>query len=159
MAASLIKFLTVSTLLCAGSPVLALESLPDPTKPAVDIPYESEVGKKDESAAVVMPKKEGLQSIIISPQHRAAVINGEIVVLGGKVGDATLVEVNKKSVVLQGAQGKRVMELFPGVHLSKAENEFPAGDKSPPKQSKQVTKPVSGYKNSKSSKPVQAEQD
>jgi MSHA biogenesis protein MshK len=139
--------------------VLALESLPDPTKPAVDIPYESEAGKRDESAVVLVPKKEGLQSIIISPRHRAAVINGEIVVLGGKIGDATLVEVNNKSVVLQGAQGKRVMELFPGVHLSKAENEFQAGDKSQPKEGKQVTKPVAGYKNSKSSKPVHAEHD
>jgi MSHA biogenesis protein MshK len=138
---------------------MALESLPDPTKPAVDIPYESEVGKKDESAAVLVPKKVGLQSIIISPQHRAAVINGEMVVLGGKIGDATLVEVNKKSVVLQGAQGRRVMELFPGVHLSQAEKESPADDKSLPKQSKQVIKPGAGYKNGKSSKPVHAEQD
>jgi MSHA biogenesis protein MshK len=159
MAASLNKFLTVATLLCVGAPALALESLPDPTKPAVDIPYESEVGKPAESAVVLVPKKEGLQSIIISPQHRAAVINGEMIELGGKIGDATLVEVNKKSVVLQGAQGKRVMELFPGVHLSKAEGEFPAGDKSPPKLSKQVIKPKAAYKNSKSSKPVHTEQD
>jgi MSHA biogenesis protein MshK len=158
MAASLIKLLAAGILVCAAMPVRALESLPDPTKPAVDITYESEVGKTGEAAALV-PKKEGLQSIIISPQHRAAVINGEMVVLGGKIGDATLVEVNPKSVVLQGAQGKRVMELFPGVHLSKAENEFPAGDKLPPKQGKHETRPEAGHKNSKSSKPVRSEHD
>jgi hypothetical protein len=43
--------------------------------------------------------------------------------LGGKVGDATLVEVRESSVVLQNTQGRHVMELFPGVHLNKAELE------------------------------------
>ncbi len=159
MASSLIKLLLAGALLNAATPVLAVESLPDPTKPAVDIPYESEAGKPAESVAVLVPKKEGLQSIIISPQHRAAVINGEMILLGGKIGDATLVEVNKKSVVLQGAQGKRVMELFPGVHISKAEDEFPAGNKSLLKQYKQVIKPEADYKRRKSSKPVHTEQD
>jgi MSHA biogenesis protein MshK len=122
MAASVNKlFLVGAGLLCAALPVQAFESLPDPTKPAVEIPYASETGLDVAASAVSAPKKEGLQSIIISPRHRAAIINGETVALGGKIGDATLVEVRENSVVLQSAQGKRVMELFPGVHLSKTE--------------------------------------
>jgi len=158
MVASLDKLLVVGVLICAVSPALALEPLPDPTKPAVELPYESEAGKAGE-ATVPAPKKEGLQSIIISPQHRAAVINGETIELGGKIGDATLVEINEKSVTLEGAQGKRVMEIFPGVYLSKVEKKLPNVDKPQPKKSKQVIKPEAGYKNKKTSAPVHTEQD
>jgi MSHA biogenesis protein MshK len=159
MAASLNKFLTLIALLCAGTSVFAAESLPDPTKPAVDIPDETEAGKGGGAAVAPVPKKEGLQSIIIARHHRAAVINGEMIVLGGKIGDATLVEVSEKSVILEGSQGKRVLELFPGVHLSKAEKELPASDNSPSKKGKRVIKPEVGYKNNKSSGPVHAEQN
>ena len=62
-----------------------------------------------------------MQSIIISPQYRAAIINGETVSLGGKYGDSRLVEVRENSVVLQNAQGRRVMELFPKVSIKKNE--------------------------------------
>ena len=37
--------------------------------------------------------------------------------LGGKYGNAKLVEVNERGVVLLGKQGKQVMSLFPGVQL------------------------------------------
>src|SRR5450631_1346791 len=132
MVASLKKILFAVGLLYASAPVFAFEALPDPTKPAVDIPYETDPNKVGGSEALPVPKKEGLQSIIISPQHRAAVINGETVVLGKKIGDATLVEVRENSVVLQGPQGRRVMELFPGVHLNNSEVTAQEKEKAPP---------------------------
>ena len=118
MAASIKKYIIAAGLLCGVTPVFAFESLPDPTKPAVDIPYESETGKAGVGDEIPIAKKEGLQSIIISSRRRAAVINGVTVALGEKIGDATLVEVRENSVVLQESQGKRVMELYPGVHMS-----------------------------------------
>ena len=121
MVASLKRFFFATGLLCFVIPVFAYESLPDPTKPAVEIPYEVETGKAGVGEDKPVVKKEGLQSIIISPKYRVAVINGVTVALGEKIGDATLVEVREGSVVLQGPQGKRVMELFPGVHLNNAE--------------------------------------
>ncbi len=90
------------------------EGLPDPTRPAIDL---------GGGGAGVAPQVEaaprGLQSILIAPGHRAAIINGQAVTLGDKVGDARLVEVHESSVVLQGPHGRRVMELFPGVNMKK----------------------------------------
>lgn len=102
-------------LLCASLNVAA-ELLPDPTRPSIDL--------NAGSASEVVPTEDvahGLQSIIISPQYRAAIINGETVSLGGKSGDSRLVEVRESSVVLQNAQGRRVLELFPKVNIRKNE--------------------------------------
>jgi hypothetical protein len=57
----------------------------------------------------------GLLSVIISPERCAAIIDGKMVVLGEKHGNATLVEISAHGVVLQGEHGRRSMELFPGV--------------------------------------------
>ncbi len=108
-------------LLCATEIALA-ENLPDPTRPAIDLGGGAGAGGGRASAAApVEAVPQGLQSIIISPQYRAAIINGETVRLGGKVGNSTLVEVRENSVVLQNGQGRRVLELFPKVGIKKNE--------------------------------------
>jgi len=101
-----------AALLC-GLQVAGAESLPDPTRPSIDL-YGN-----DADVVPVDAVQQGLQSIIISPHHRAAIISGETVSLGDKFGDAKLVEVRESSVVLQSAQGRRVMELFPKVSIKK----------------------------------------
>ena len=153
MAASLNRFLLAGGLLCVGSPAhaIGIELLSDPTRPAIGIPSAAEAGT-GAGNATQPSMKEGLQSVIISPQHRAAVINGITVELGGKVGDATLVEVRESSVVLQGAQGKRVMELCRGVRLRKVEKALPKEDK------RVVLKKKKETKNIKASGPVSPEQ-
>jgi hypothetical protein len=98
-------------------PIAAGETLPDPTHPSIDL-NSSGSG----SAPDLLPDEtatRGLQSIIISPLYRAAIINGETVTVGGTTGDSRLVEVRENSVVLQNAQGRRVLELFPKVSLKK----------------------------------------
>ena len=95
------------------------ETLPDPTRPAIDLNSTCASGVGEASPAESVPR--GLQSVIISPQYRAAIINGETVKLGGKSGDAMLVEVRENSVVLQNAHGRRVLELFPKVNIKKNE--------------------------------------
>lgn len=115
MAASMMRVLMAGSVLCAAVPAQALESLPDPTLPAREIYAPG--ARSSAHAAAAMPEE--LKSIVISPRRRAALINGVTVELGGKIGDATLVEVHDSSVVLLGPQGKRVLELFPGVRLSK----------------------------------------
>jgi len=61
----------------------------------------------------------GLQTIILGrdgQQRPAALINGEVVRLGGKVGDSRLVQVNADHVVLLGASGEReTLHLTPAV--------------------------------------------
>jgi len=104
------------------------EELPDPTRPPASI-----AAPVAASSVEAAPAPAGLQSIIISKTRRAAIIDGETVELGGKHGDAKLVEVNEGSVILQGAQGRQVMTLFPDVKITgkqetKIKPQLPAGE-------------------------------
>lgn len=89
------------------------EVLLDPTRPpaALMAPVDAVV--------VEPPKPAGLQSVIVSKERSAAIIDGQTVELGGKYGDVRLIEVSDTGVILQGARGKQVMTLFPGVSISK----------------------------------------
>lgn len=96
-------------LLMVAMRVGAEEILPDPTRPALDL-------NGGGAAVVTEPQRnEGLQSVYISPKQRLAIINGKQFELGDKVGNAKLVEINEHGVVLQGSEGRRVMEVFPAI--------------------------------------------
>lgn len=96
------------------------EELPDPTRPSASLV--APVAASADGAAANQPA--GLQAIIISKARRAAIIDGETVELGGKHGDAKLVEVHEGGVVLKGAQGRKVLTLFPDIKwVSKKEAE------------------------------------
>ncbi len=115
-------------LICLAAAVLfsahaTAEELPDPTRPPVSL-AQPDVAPAD--GAAVQPL--GLQSIIISRNRRAAIIGSETVELGGKYGDAKLIEVNEGSIVLRSTQGLRVMTLFPDVKMTM--DRAPAGRKS-----------------------------
>ena len=109
-------------LLCMLSTVSSAQSLPDPTRPPAEISNTSPVTDGKTISSV----NSGLQSIIIAPNHRAAIINGKTVLLGEKYGNAKLVEVTERGVVLLGKQGKQVMSLFPGVKLKMKGGATPA---------------------------------
>ncbi|MDP4027641.1 MAG: hypothetical protein Q8P42_01530 [Gallionella sp.] len=94
---------------------LEAEELTDPTRPPASI-----TAPVPASGVEAAPAPAGLQSIIISKNRRAAIIDGETVELGGKHADAKLIEVNEGGVVLRGAQGRQVMSLFPGVKMTTA---------------------------------------
>jgi len=118
MAANLTERLTVSCfvdLLGAASLSVWAEVLIDPTRQ----PAELSVLPMSEVRANALPKSIKLQSIIISPERRAAIINGQTLTVGDPVDDETLVEVNEGSVVLQGKQGRKMLALFPGVEIRK----------------------------------------
>lgn len=99
--------------------IATAEPLPDPTRPAIDLNSSGAGSASDVAPDEAVPR--GLQSVIISPQYRAAIINGETVRLGGEYGNSRLVEVRENSVVLQNRQGQRVLELFPKVNMKKIE--------------------------------------
>ncbi len=115
MAADL-KMLLASLLLGVSQNATA-ETLPDPTRPAISLYSSGASGAVARRSTV----KRGLQSVIISSQYRAAIIDGKTVRLGDKYGNSKLVEVRENSVVLQNAQGRRVLELFPKVNIRKIE--------------------------------------
>jgi hypothetical protein len=60
-----------------------------------------------------------LHTIIISDTRRAAIIDGKTVELGGEHGGAKLIEVNEGSVVMQRAQSRQVLALFPDVKITR----------------------------------------
>ncbi|HZR02681.1 MAG TPA: hypothetical protein VFA81_05875 [Burkholderiales bacterium] len=82
-------------------------SLSDPTRPAV-------------RPSVSIAKLPGLpapqwvlQSVLLSPSARSAIINGVLVPLGGRIGAAQLVEVHEDEAVLQVEGHRRSLRLFP----------------------------------------------
>jgi MSHA biogenesis protein MshK len=56
-----------------------------------------------------------LQSVLLSPGRKMAVINGVAVPLGGMVGEARLVKITETEAVLKTGSETEVLKLFPGV--------------------------------------------
>jgi hypothetical protein len=107
-------------LISALTPLYA-EDLPDPTRPPASIfalAGGAGVGTKREATE---NQSSGLHSIIISETRRAAIIDGKTVELGGSHGDAKLIEVNEGGVVLQHANSRQVLTLFPDVKITRKE--------------------------------------
>lgn len=109
-----------SLLILILSPLYA-EDLPDPTRPpaSIFVPA-SGTGAGGEREATVNHSS-GLHLVIISKTRRAAIIDGQTVELGGEHGGARLIEVNEGDVVLQQAQSRQVLTLFPGVKITRKE--------------------------------------
>jgi hypothetical protein len=80
----------------------------DPTKPAAGF-YAGEPEAAGESGGMV------LQSVMISSAGRAAIINGAVVKLGQKYGDAVLTRVAENEVVLKSGDIIHVLKMYPGV--------------------------------------------
>lgn len=102
----------VCMLVSASFPAHA-ENLPDPTRPPASIFAPAAEGNAGENLS------SGLHTIIISDSRRAAIIDGQTVELGGEHRGARLVEVNEGGVVLQRAQARQVLTLFPGVKINR----------------------------------------
>lgn len=96
-------------------------ALSDPTRPPQAI-VEPVTTASPESAA----PPSGLQTVILGKGHKPrAVINGVMVELGGKVGDATLVRLNETEAVLQGPAGREILYLTPGVEKTDSVRQKP----------------------------------
>lgn len=103
------------------SVVCFAEEFQDPTRPPVEIGALPSGRPAIPVGQSVAQESNGLQTIIISPGRRAAIIYGHEVELGGKLGNATLVDVNESGVVLESGRSgrnRRVLPLFPGVQMN-----------------------------------------
>jgi len=94
--------------LAAASAVRA-QVVTDPTRPPAgfDTPAPEAAGEAGGGMR--------LQSVMISPTHRSAIISGVTVALGEKFGDAVLIKVTETAVVLRSGNENRVLKLYPGV--------------------------------------------
>jgi MSHA biogenesis protein MshK len=104
------RLIALSILLAASSPSPA-QVLNDPTKPPASTSLSPEEAAPGEAA--VAPSR--LQSVLISPSRRTAVIDGRAVTIGDRVGDATLVAIAPSEVILQRGAERQALKLHPGV--------------------------------------------
>jgi MSHA biogenesis protein MshK len=107
--------------------VVAAEDLPDPTRPPAGFGQ-----NQAESAA---PTEPVLQSILISPSRRVAIISGKTVKAGDKFGDALVVAIGANEVVLKSGKNQQVLKLYPSLH-NPAPNSQGGGNLEVPKQSR-----------------------
>ncbi len=110
MAGAVKNWASLALCLAAGT---AWAQTADPTRPPAGWGSTGESG----SAALSAEPELRLQSVML-PQHGkpVALIGGQTVALGGKVGDATLIRLTEKEAVLQGADGLTRLYLTPDVN-------------------------------------------
>jgi MSHA biogenesis protein MshK len=85
----------------------AAEDLPDPTRPPAGF---------GQFQADAVPSGPVLQSILISPSRRIAIISGKTVKAGDKFGDAQVLAINESEVVLKTGKNQQVLKLYPSLH-------------------------------------------
>lgn len=81
--------------------------LVDPTRPPMSV---DRPGAVEEA-----PPASQLQSILISGRRRLAVINGNTVALGDRIGEARVVRITETEVVLKTGEETEVLKMFPGI--------------------------------------------
>ena len=86
----------------AFCPALA-ENMPDPTKPPARF-----AAPTDDAASGPV-----LQSVLISPNRRIAIISGKTVKIGDKFGDAVVASIQDNRVVLRSGSNQEVLTLYP----------------------------------------------
>jgi len=89
---------------CAWS-VAQAAPFADPTRP----PAVAEAS----STAAVSTGGARLESVLIAPDRRLAVINGQQVGVGGKVADSEVVRISETEVVIRTAEGLQTLKLVP----------------------------------------------
>ncbi|WP_334133010.1 hypothetical protein [Silanimonas lenta] len=86
-------------------PALAAAAVPDPFRPAA--PLQAGPGPSPEPAAPALV----LQSTLVSPQQRSAIINGRRYRQGDRVGEARLEAIGPGWVRLRGPEGATELRL------------------------------------------------
>jgi MSHA biogenesis protein MshK len=77
----------------------------DPTRPPGTL--------NDDGAAAATPAGPRLESVLIAPDRRVAVISGQQVRLGGKYGEGQVVRITESEVVIRHGEGTETLRLLP----------------------------------------------
>jgi hypothetical protein len=91
--------------LSAPATVAAAETLPDPMRP----PNASVFTRSSKS----VQQHYYLSSILISPEHRSAIINGKSVVVGDRIGNARVRQIQGNEVTIVVSGKTRTLTLLP----------------------------------------------
>lgn len=100
--------------LLAGPAAGWAESLVDPTRPP------TAMGHAQTVAAAGTAGGPQLQSVLISPQRRVAIIDGETVKIGDVVGEARVTRILETEVILRAGSEVRVLRLYPDIEKKSA---------------------------------------
>jgi MSHA biogenesis protein MshK len=83
--------------------------VPDPTRPAGTLMPEM-------AGSAAAPVESGVQTVILRPGGKSvAVINGQYVAVGDKLGDKRVVKITESEVVLKGESGREVIKVTPDI--------------------------------------------
>ena len=103
--------------LAAAAGLAFAQAVADPTRPPAAAMEPTPASAGAGNAAGVAAS--GFQAVILRQGRKpVAVINGQMVELGGKVNDATLVRLSESEAVLQGPSGREVLQLTPAAEKS-----------------------------------------
>jgi MSHA biogenesis protein MshK len=102
-----LRLLAAALGMIAATAATAGESLPDPTRPPIDLQ-----GGVVDAGAAAGPR---IRMIRISPTRRSAIVDGQEVMVGSRVGDARVVKITEDAVVLRGPAGTETLKLFANV--------------------------------------------
>jgi MSHA biogenesis protein MshK len=94
--------LVLLVLMLGLHPFAQAESLKDPTLPPANLNSEANSVNAD---GQLMPTGPMLQSVMLGAQYRAAIIDGQKIVLGQKYGDATLIKLSEREALLRNPDG------------------------------------------------------
>ena len=126
-----IRLLNCLPLACCVAVAPALAQLTDPTRPPAAFAG-GDPGGPDAGPV--------LQSVMISPSGRSAIIGGETVKLNGRYGDARVIRITESEVVLRTASGKETLHMYPDISMKPVVTAPPAGAKPVAKKRGPATK-------------------
>ena len=102
----MMRALVLAALIAAAGAAPAQQAAPDPTRPPGYGPSDAAGGE----APMV------LQSVILPKRGKpSAIIGGERLTLGGKLGEAQVVKITESEVVLKGPEGLQTLKMAPDV--------------------------------------------
>jgi MSHA biogenesis protein MshK len=106
------------------------EQLRDPTRPPASLaPAAGDAPAASRSAGLV------LQSVLIAPDRRSAIVDGRLLKVGDSVAGFRVTAIEEGVVTLRGAAGTRRLQLFPEVEKRRSLTVRPADRESDDKKS------------------------
>jgi MSHA biogenesis protein MshK len=103
------KFISCCVCLIVSASDALAEELRDPTRPPT-MALSGGLEQVDKGAPI-------LQSVLIGPERRSAIIDGQVFQVGARVGDARLERIEEDRVVLRSGANFTTLPLFPVVNM------------------------------------------
>ncbi len=94
---------------CIVPMVVGAENLIDPTRPPVSM------GSMAQETDAAFASQSKLQSVLISPGRRVAMVSGKTVRVGDTVGDMRVLKIGESEVVLGSGKSVQTLKLFPAL--------------------------------------------